>query len=132
MKNVKRSIRDGSKIFRVPKPGPSTGGQRLFRKKKWGRRLFFSNKLRRVETFFGKKLGGEDLFYYEIWKSKISYFKKSHFEDQKVIYVGSSDSSVFIGVWYIQKIHWFVFMTWGKVAFGRNKKGGRRDFFEKN
>ena len=36
-----------------------------------------------------------------------------------------------IGVWYIQKMHWVVFMTLGKAAFGGNKKGGRRDFSKK-
>ena len=34
--------------------------------------------------------------------TKFENFKKAIFEDQKVIYGESSDSSVVIGVWYIQ------------------------------
>ena len=44
------------KIYRVPGPGPSTGGRRLFFEKKGGRRLF-SEKIRGAETFFRRKLG---------------------------------------------------------------------------
>ena len=55
--------------------------------------------------------------------------KKSHFWRSKS---NLCVSSVLIGVWYIQQIHWVVFMTLGEAVFGRNKKGGRRVFFEEN
>ena len=85
------------------------------------------------EEFFSKKIRGAKTFFTIIFKNPRFYFsKKDIFEDQKVIFVGSSDLSVLIGVWYIQKIHWVVFMTLGKAAFGRYKKGGQRVFFEKN
>ena len=34
-------------------------------------------------------------------------------------------------VWYIQQIHWVVFMTLGMAVFGRNKEGGWRFFSKK-
>ena len=37
------------KLYRVPGPGPSTGGEEFFRKKLGGRRLFFGN--RGAKTF---------------------------------------------------------------------------------
>ena len=40
------------KIYRVPGPGPSTGGRRLFFEKNRG-----------AKTFFRKKLGGRRLFF---------------------------------------------------------------------
>ena len=61
-----------------------------------------SEKNRGAKTFYRKKLGGDDFFNTEI---QDFIFKKAIFEDQKVIYVGSSDSSVLIGVRYIKQIH---------------------------
>ena len=43
-----------------------------------------------AKRLFTRKKGGEDFFYID--------FSKKPFEGQKVIYVGSSDSDVFIGV----------------------------------
>ena len=66
------------------------GAETLFRKK------------RGVGELFLEKIGGEHFFPKKISEDlKIQDFtfqKKSIFEDQKVIYVGSSDSSVLIGV----------------------------------
>ena len=98
------------KIYRVPGPGHIDGGPRLFRKKKQGGDAFFSKNIRGAEIFFRKELGGgyffskkirgegAKTFHYKISKFKISFFKKTIFEDQKVSYVRSSDSSVLIGV----------------------------------
>ena len=63
------------KIYRVPGPGPSTGGED-----------FFSKKIRAAETFFRKKLGGRKLFLLQNLKIQNFIFqKKDIFE---VIYVG--------------------------------------------
>ena len=65
------------RITRYPGRDHRQGGENFFSKKIWG-----------AETFFTKK--NEN--------SRFHFSKKAIFEDQKVIYVGSSDSSVFIGV----------------------------------
>ena len=57
-------------------PGPTTGGRRLFFEKK----------------------GGEDIFTTKFENARFHFSKKAIFEDQKVIFVESSDSSVLIGV----------------------------------
>ena len=54
------------KIYRVPWPGPSTGGRRLF---------FFEKK--RVQ--FRKKIRGGDFLFNKILKSKNSFSQKMHF-----------------------------------------------------
>ena len=48
--------------------------------------------------------GGEHFFTTNFENPKCRFSKKAIFEDQKVIYVGSCDSSVLIGVRYTQQI----------------------------
>ena len=86
--------------------------------------------IRNCIVYLGIKIRAKTFFTIIFENPRFNFSKKSIFEDQKVIFVGSSDSSVLIGVWYIQQTHWVVFMTLGKVAFGRNKKGGG-EFFSK-
>ena len=59
---------------------------------------FFSKKIEGRGFFFQKILGGED-FLTSKFENPRFYFSK------KGIFVGSSDSSVLIGVEYIQNIH---------------------------
>ena len=49
------------KVYRVPGPGPSTGGEDFSSEKIGGRRLFF-RKNRGAKTFFRLKKVGEDFF----------------------------------------------------------------------
>ena len=70
-------LRDGSKFIGYPGRDHRQGGED-----------FFSKKFRGAKTFFTIKF--ENLGFH--------IFKIDIFEDQKVIYIGSSDSSVLIGV----------------------------------
>ena len=100
--------RSSACIFLIPSSTLALGRVWIFSKKKLRPHNFFSIISLRPRTgrdhrqgakpFFRIRLGGEDFFYYKIWKSNILFFKKAVFEDLKVIYVGSSDWSVFIGV----------------------------------
>ena len=65
---VKISMAKGRvKIYRVPGPGPSTGGRRLFSTKKKGGEDFFSENIRGAKTFFRLKKGGRRLFFRQIF-----------------------------------------------------------------
>ena len=46
--------------------------------------------------FFSKKIGGEDFFTAGFENAKFYFSKKAIFENQKVIYIGPSDSRRFI------------------------------------
>ena len=60
--SVHQYIRDGSsKIYRVPEPGPSTGGEDFFQKILGGEEIFFKN-IRGEDVFSRKNSGGEDFF----------------------------------------------------------------------
>ena len=47
-----QKVKGRVKIYRVPGPGPSTGGRRLFFRKNKGGKDFFSGKIRGAKTFF--------------------------------------------------------------------------------
>ena len=84
----KQHFRDGSKFIRYPGRDHRQGGGD-----------FSSKKIRGAKTFFQKKIRGAKTFFTIIFENPRFHFsKKAIFEDQKVIYVGSSDSSVLIGV----------------------------------
>ena len=85
------------KIYRVTGPGPSTGGDGFFSKKR-GAETIFRKKDQGARTFFDKDEGGEDFFTIKFENPRFNFAKKAIFEDKKVTYVGSSDSSVLIGV----------------------------------
>ena len=101
-------------------------------------------RLKRAKTFF-EKIRGRRFFSKKKNRSKknwgriiflkIQIFifqKKANFEGQKVIYVGSSDSSVFIGVdTYIKYIDRFSFLCI-RLFLEEMKRGAKDKVFEKN
>ena len=65
------------------------------REHRQGAEEFFSKKKLEVKTFFSKKKGVKTFFTTKFENPRFHFLKQAIFEDQKV---GSSDSSVFIGV----------------------------------
>ena len=85
------------KIYRIPGPGLS-GGRRFFSKKNIGGGDFFSEKIKGRRPFVKKIRRAKTLFTIKFENPRFHFSKKAIFEDQKVTYVGLSDSYVFIGV----------------------------------
>ena len=89
-------IKGWVKIYGVPGPGPSTGGENFFSKKIRGKKTFFQRKKGGRILFFRKNKGGEDFFSKKIRGAttfftiifenpRFHFSKKAIFEDQKVI-----------------------------------------------
>ena len=82
-------LRDGSTLKGYPGRDHRQGAKTFFSKKNRGSRLYIKLSGRRL---FSKKSGGEDLSLQQNLKIHDFIFqKRAIFEDQKVIYVWSSD-----------------------------------------
>ena len=82
------------KIYGVPGPGPSTGGED-FSKKLGGAQTFSKKKYEGSGDFFRRR----GFFTTKFGNPRFNFSKKAILDDQKVIYVGSSHST-------LESVHW--------------------------
>ena len=106
------------------------GGGHFFRTKIRGRTIFFET-IRGAKTFYRKIRGVKTFFPCKIWKSKISFFPRSHFWRSKWSMLVQVTRCVHWRMIHTINIEWFSWFCVGLFC-GRRKKGGLRVFFEKN
>ena len=87
-------VRDGSNLSGSRAVTIDRGGENFFLKEIGGANIF-SRKIRGTELFFRKK---GTFFTTKFENPRFHFSKRAIFEEPKVIYVGSSNSSLLIGV----------------------------------
>lgn len=104
--------RTGQNLWGIPRLffSKKLGVQRFLREKNRGGNLF--SKEFRTKRFFASKIGAKTFFANNIKFGNLGFqfSKNGIFEGQKVIYVGSSESDMFIGVYLFVHVSEFPFI----------------------